>query len=177
MIIYREATPEDATSIAMLHAQSWQTHYRGIMSDAFLDGPVKQDRLDTWTNRLEHPKDNQYILLAEENNRLCGFACALADHDPVFGTLLDNLHVRTSIHGKGTGRHLITAAAKWAYNRNPDAQFYLWVFEKNTGARKFYEKLGAVNHQTLSMENPDGTFSQTCRYVWTDVKKLSGLSS
>jgi hypothetical protein len=42
---YREATANDAEKIAALHARYWQIHYRGILSDAFLDGEVEENRL------------------------------------------------------------------------------------------------------------------------------------
>ena len=35
---YRNATHEEAEAIADLHAKSWQTAYRGILSDDFLSG-------------------------------------------------------------------------------------------------------------------------------------------
>jgi GNAT superfamily N-acetyltransferase len=169
---YREATGNDTEKIALLHAQSWQQHYRGILSDEFLDGYVGENRLEIWKSRLQHPNDKQYILLAEEKDTLCGFACVFADDNPVWGTLLDNLHVLAPRKGQGIGTKLLKLAAQWAYNRNPATNFYLWVFEKNSSARRFYEGLGAVNHEVVSTENPGGGYANACRYVWTDVKKL-----
>jgi hypothetical protein len=37
---FRAAGPGDAHAIAALHAGSWQRHYRGAFSDAFLDNDV-----------------------------------------------------------------------------------------------------------------------------------------
>jgi GNAT superfamily N-acetyltransferase len=37
---FRAAGPGDANAIAGLHADSWQRHYRGAFSDAFLDNDV-----------------------------------------------------------------------------------------------------------------------------------------
>ena len=37
---FRAAGPGDANAIAGLHADSWQRHYRGAFSDAFLDHDV-----------------------------------------------------------------------------------------------------------------------------------------
>lgn len=177
MITYREATANDAEKIALLHAQSWQRHYRGIMQDAYLDGPVEENRLEVWKGRLHNPQDKQYVLVAEEDDQLCGFACVFAEYDPAWGALLDNLHVSQQYQGKGIGARLLKSAAKWAYMRNPDAGFYLWVFVKNTSARKFYENLGATNQEVVATENPDGGFADACRYVWTDVKKLVETNS
>lgn len=170
--MYREATGNDTEQIALLHTQSWQRHYRGILNDEFLDGDLGKNRLETWKSRLQHPNDRQYIILAEEKAILCGFACVFADEDPLWGALLDNLHVLAPWKGQGIGTKLLKLAAQWSYNYNPATGFYLWVFTKNTRARRFYEGLGAVNQAVVLKENPGGGSADTCRYVWTDVKKL-----
>ncbi|UFH55222.1 GNAT family N-acetyltransferase [Spirosoma sp. KNUC1025] len=172
MITYREAISEDADPIAQLHSLSWQQNYRGIWSDTFLDGPVHQNRLEIWRNRFQQPPINQYVIIAETDAVLCGFACAYAEDSPVWGTLLDNLHVRKELKGQGIGRILIQLAARWSYQKNPKSGFYLWVLAQNTNAQKFYNKLGGVNAETVSLANPDGSFSDCYRYVWTDVTTL-----
>jgi GNAT superfamily N-acetyltransferase len=172
-MIYRTATPEDAEKIALLHTKSWQRHYRGILRDAFLDGPLQTDRLTLWKSRLLHPTDTQFVLLAEENETLAGFACVLADADPLWGALLDNLHVVAERKGQGIGTRLLKSAARWAYQRNPAALFHLWVFEENTNARRFYESLGGVNQEVVSTANPGGGWANACRYGWTDLKELT----
>ncbi len=49
---FRAAAPGDAKAIAALHADSWQRHYRGAFSDAFLDHDVAGYLLPLWTERL-----------------------------------------------------------------------------------------------------------------------------
>ena len=51
MINYRLAKPEDEAAIAKLHAESWQKHYRGIFSDAYLDEHVVKERADLWAEQ------------------------------------------------------------------------------------------------------------------------------
>lgn len=172
-MIYRKATLNDTEKIAFLHTQSWQRNYRGILRDEFLDGTLKENRLATWEDRLQNPRDNQYVIVAEEKETISGFACVFAEDDPVWGALLDNLHVVAERKGQGIGTRLLKLAAQWAYERNPATNFHLWVFEKNRSARQFYESLGAVNYEVVSTENPGGGFADACRYVWTDIKKLT----
>lgn len=172
MITYREATTDDAEQIAQLHSLSWQQNYRGIWRDEFLNGPVVENRRAVWQNRLSQPTPNQHIIVAEHLGTICGFACLYTDDDPIWGTLLDNLHVHSDQKGRGVGTMLIKSAARWAHAKNPEAGFYLWVLPQNTNARNFYEKLGATNHELVSHETPDGGLSDAYRYVWPDVTKL-----
>lgn len=172
MITYREATLIDAEAIAQLHSLSWQQNYRGIWRDDFLDGPVLDNRRQVWFERLSKPAPNQQVFVAEEKGLIYGFACVYADDDPVWGTLLDNLHVLRSQKGKGIGTQLLQSAARWAYTRNPDAGLYLWVLTQNTSAQLFYQKLGAVNQEVMLHENPGGGISDAYRYVWPDITRL-----
>lgn len=48
---YRQATPDDAPAIALLHAESWRMHYRGAYADDYLDGPVYDERAAVWHSR------------------------------------------------------------------------------------------------------------------------------
>lgn len=166
MLYLRAADAADAPAIARLHAESWRRNYRGIWRDAYLDGPVYADRAEVWHKRLSDPADNQRILLAVDGENLAGFACLYLHDDPVFGTLLDNLHVSYNYQGKGIGAQLIRAAAGIAQAQAPEVPFYLWVLEGNQAARGFYEKSGGVHRETTEAMEPDGGTSVICRYVW-----------
>ncbi|QHT71050.1 GNAT family N-acetyltransferase [Rhodocytophaga rosea] len=169
---FREATQQDIEQIALLHTRSWQENYQGILLDEYLNNEVKQDRLKVWKERLEHPKENQYILVAEENGFICGLACVFASHDPVWGSLLDNLHILSTYKGKGLGRKLLRSAAAWAYEQDATQPFYLWVYTRNVSARKFYQLMGGVHEETTEVENPGGGYGEVHRIVWRDIPAL-----
>jgi GNAT superfamily N-acetyltransferase len=169
---YREATIEDVEQIASLHAQSWQKHYRGILQEDYLNTQVLEDRRQVWQARLQHPAENQYVLVAEENHKICGLACLYLNHDPVWGSLLDNLHVSSAYKGQGIGRQLLVSVASWSYARSPLLPVYLWVYTKNESARGFYASLGGSHVETQEVENPGGGYGEVCRYVWKDVPTL-----
>jgi GNAT superfamily N-acetyltransferase len=171
-MILREATIKDSEQIALLHAQSWQVHYRGILREEYLNNMVQEDRLQLWHNRLLHPKPNQYVLVAEEKPVICGLACLYANYDPVWGSLLDNLHVLPPYKGRGIGRRLLLSAAAWSYHQNPVMPLHLWVYVKNESARGFYASLGGVHEETQQVENPGGGNAEVCLYIWRDVATL-----
>jgi len=168
----RLATREDAEVIAHLHAESWRVAYRGIFRDDFLDGDVIADRETVWHERLSSPVSNQYVLVAEKSGDLVGFVCAYGNEDPVFGTFIDNLHVRADQKRQGIGRELMRNVACWSRENHPLAGIYLSVLEPNVPARRFYESLGAINFESRNWEPPGGGQVVDLRYTWPDSQKL-----
>jgi GNAT superfamily N-acetyltransferase len=164
----RPATTADIHAIAKLHAESWRVTYRGQYTDTFLDGPVYDDRLSVWRNRLTSPTPNQHTIVAEDSDALLGFACAFGDHDPRWGTLLDNIHVEPTHKGSGIGTELIREIAAWALDAHPSAALHLRVLEANAPARRFYERLGAKNVERTTSNPPGGGAVVSFRYAWPD---------
>ena len=175
MVTYRLASSTDAEAIAQLHARSWQQHYRGILRDHYLDHAVEADRWAVWRERLQHPTDQQRILIATEDKQPIGLACTYLDHDPRWGALLDNLHVAAGQQGRGLGRTLMQRTAQWVNRERPRQGLYLWVYEENTAARAFYERMGGQRQETATVENPGGGRASVLRYAWSDLMRLERL--
>jgi len=168
----RVAEPADADVIAQLHARSWHTAYRGILSDAFLDGPLLADRQALWRARFaEVNRTGQMVLVDEEDGKILGFACAFLDADPEWGTLLDNLHVIPESKGKGLGRQLMAEVATRILKLNR-TRLHLWAFEQNHAARSFYERLGGIITTSHAESAPDGREVNAVRYCWSDLANV-----
>jgi len=129
MITLRPAQYSDYTAIAKLHTDNWRNTYRGILSDHYLDHEVEQDRLTTWQERLQSPKANQRVTLATSDNEIIGFCCTFLDEDAVFGSLIDNLHVKSSLRKSGVGKMLMSNSAKQVSEQAVNKKLYLWVYE------------------------------------------------
>lgn len=74
--------------------------------------------------------DDQEVWVAEEDNRLLGFAALGED-------MLNHLYVEPAEQGRGVGTTLFGRARE----RRPNG-FRLWTFQRNMAARRFYERLG-----------------------------------
>lgn len=173
MVTYRQANILDYKKIAELHVKSWQQHYRGNFSDNFLDREAAAERDRVWKSRLTCPSPDQYVMVAELDGELCGFACAYKDEHVHYGTLLDNLHVARSAQGKGVGRNLIGLVAQEALNNDPSAKMYLWVLENNVSAFGFYERLGGVKLETVVGNDIGDKEVLKCRMVWNSLQLLA----
>jgi GNAT superfamily N-acetyltransferase len=170
---YRQANDQDVGAIAALHADSWQRHYRGAYLDSYLDGDVVADRLEVWASRLAPPRLNQHTVVAESGNDVVGFAHVIFDHDPKWGALLDNLHVRNDLRGHGIGTHLLSRAALGLLDHRPAGPIYLWVLDQNNAAQSFYEARGGIRAESeLLGPFPGGGTAMGHRYVWADATML-----
>jgi ribosomal protein S18 acetylase RimI-like enzyme len=172
MIEYRPAKPSDAQAIASLHARSWRENYRGSFHDAFLDGDLDGERLRVWRERLDHPSGHQLVEVALDGASLVGFVCVYGAQDSRWGSLIDNLHVAGAAKRNGIGSSLMRQAGAWLARRYPELAVYLFVLEVNTSARRFYERLGARNAGTSTMETHGGAAVRSCRYVWPRAERL-----
>jgi ribosomal protein S18 acetylase RimI-like enzyme len=169
---YRIATKNDAHAIAQLHTNSWRVSYRGILNERYLETEILQDRLQLWTKRLAQPTPTQYVLLATEGDKLCGFVCVYGDDDERWGALIDNLHVSPELKGRGIGAGLMRKAASWILQNYPYLGLYLWVYADNQEAIQFYERMSGTKVGSKIHNNPGGGSANAIRYVWKDLKSL-----
>ena len=169
---FRLGGVSDAEAIATLHAESWRRHYRGAYSDAFLDGDVQADRVALWTARLREPDGRSQTILAEDGDRLLAFAHTVFDADPVWGALLDNLHVIGEAKRRGIGSRLLSLSARGVLERGTG--MYLWVLEQNLDARAFYTARGGRCVERAPVPPPGGIASRLngspvgLRFAWTN---------
>jgi GNAT superfamily N-acetyltransferase len=168
--------PADAMRAAKLHAESWKTAYRGIVSDAYLDTQCDADRAEKWTARMASWNPERAVLLFARaaNGADLGFACALLDAEPKHGVLLDNLHVRPALKRGGVGRALIAETGRWVAATSPGTPMYLTVYRDNAVAVPFYRRMGGVEHDAGMEHFKDGTSAPILRFVWAEPGKIAG---
>jgi GNAT superfamily N-acetyltransferase len=115
------------------------------------------------------------VQLAEDGATLVGFSCVFLRAHPVWGALLDNLHVTQSMKGQGVGRRLLAAAAEWCEAHQPGTGLFLWVYERNLEARRFYERFGAREIESVITELPGGGGAVIVRYGWPSAARVSAV--
>jgi len=168
----------DAQAIAALHADSWQRHYRGAFSDAFLDHDAYRYLLQLWTARLAAPDPRARTILAEHDGTVAGFAHTILGQHATWGAFLDNLHVTSGLKRQGIGTRLLALTGQAIKDASPGSGLYLWVLEQNTDARAFYTARGGACVDRLQVPPPGGDPARlngnpiTLLYAWRDPSQL-----
>jgi GNAT superfamily N-acetyltransferase len=175
---FRPACPGDARAIAALHAGSWQRHYRGAFSGAFLDQDADGYLLPLWTERLAIPDPRARTILAERDGTVVGLAHTLLGQDATWGAFLDNLHVAYGLKRQGIGTRLLALTGQAVLDWSPSSGLYLWVLEQNSEARAFYAARGGACVGRVRVPPPGGDPSRlsgkpiSLIYAWRDLSQL-----
>jgi ribosomal protein S18 acetylase RimI-like enzyme len=159
----RHATQSDLKGIAAIHAESWKNAYSDVLPAEFLAGKIDRDFESHWNEiRIQ----NGDIVLVAEENSLVGFVAVWCRPIP----FIDNLHVRPSQRSKKIGFALMKAVAKELIKKGHNTA-YLWVFESNEKAIRFYERLGGLQKEQ-SMKNLFGYDVLSRKIEWDDISTI-----
>jgi ribosomal protein S18 acetylase RimI-like enzyme len=172
-IVIRAATEADTATIAAIHAASWRDAYAHILAPEFLGGGIEADRLGLWSQRFRDRPPAQLVKIASDSSGLAqAFACAYCDVDPVWGSLLDNLHVRPQARGQGIGEQLFRALAGQLSSAASSSGLHLWVFEANVAGLRFYHRLGGRVVESDISPMPAAGGKTVLRVHWPTVAQI-----
>ena len=142
-ITIRQAEKEDVRQIAEILVEDWQTAYRGIMDDAFLDSMSADQRYEIEVKRY------QKFIVAADGDEILGYAWLEAsDEEPADCEVID-LYVRYAKRNRGIGKLLMRHAVDH-FRETGKKKMIIWCLKKNTESRKFYEKIGGKEFKTGS---------------------------
>nr|WP_320191642.1 GNAT family N-acetyltransferase [uncultured Desulfobacter sp.] len=163
MTIIRNATKSDINSIVAIHAESWRNTYSDELPSKFLTEQLDKEFERHWN---EIQIKNEDIVLVAEKDSIVGFVAVWCHPIP----FIDNLHVTTSQRSKNIGSTLMKAVANELMKKKHNTA-YLWVFESNKKAIRFYERLGGVQAQQ-TMKNVFG-YDVLCRKIeWNNLSTI-----
>jgi ribosomal protein S18 acetylase RimI-like enzyme len=164
----RPARTADAAQIALVHVRSWQSAYRGLVPQEYLDSLDPVQRLAGWERilaKLDPVSDG--VLVAGEANRLQGFVAYCPsrddDTDPTDTGEVTVLYLLPGAWGQGTGRRLMAAAVDGLTAAGYDHAI-LWVLDSNARARRFYHAAGWSPDGSAKDEDIGGAAVTELRY-------------
>lgn len=161
----RPAVLADADQLGRVHVAAWQSTYRGMMPDGFLDGLDPAQRADGWRQHLgsDSPVTS---LVAELDGEVVGFANYGPPNDTDLGPDVGELwaiNVAPTAWGRGLGRALMDAVLDALHDAGYE-HAVLWVADRNERARRFYEIGGWRADGATKVDTFGGTEVREVRY-------------
>ena len=170
MVEIVEAGPEYADAIARLHAENWQSTYRGILPDDYLDTQVDAERLDYWRAAFANGSYSMVRVAVDSAGGIAGFSGLKAGVDQGYDQTIEHLHVSLAARGIGLGRALMADAALQTMKKG-GSSMCLWVFDENDNAIGFYEALGGTT-DARGTDKFAGGDAPDRRIGWRDLARL-----
>lgn len=135
-IIIRKALPEDAYDYTVCAISSRQSAYKGIVPDEYLDNMLveKEQQVEKIRKNLTDPDIESYCVIYE--SKMIGFLAIYKRHAEIGA-----IYLIKDFWGKGYGKEMLDFATNELKSEG-HKKIFLWVFEENNRARRFYEKHG-----------------------------------
>jgi ribosomal protein S18 acetylase RimI-like enzyme len=141
----RAAELSDAAAIANVHIASWQSAYRGLISDSLLDGMSLVRRALAWQEILSARRST--TLVADVDGSVVGFAdfgpARDEDLNPRSDAELNALYVEPAYWSRGFG-FCLWSRMRSLLRLTDFSTLVLWVLESNQRGRHFYERQGCL---------------------------------
>ena len=139
----RKAIKEDSYSIAKLIVSSWQTAYKELIDDNYLNNLSVSDRVIGWENHILNQNENNHIYVYEEDNKILGVIRfgKPTDESTKYNSEILVLYVEPTLKRKGIGTKLFNFAKTYFINNNT-TNMIIWCLKDNVPSINFYKKMG-----------------------------------
>lgn len=170
----RFASHDDLSDIARVNVDVWQSTYRGLMSDDFLDSLSYDASRERFARMLSRTDTPSFVVAADTGDGIVGYAHAGASRERSLAPDIDGelygLYLLPSYHRQGVGRKLVKAAATELAERGYRSMVVV-VFTDNQNGRQFYQAMGA-KPLIERIAGIRGEFVKELLYVFEDVTEV-----
>jgi len=167
----RPGTGDDIFAIAGVLVDTWRSTFRGVLTDAFLDGMSREEQAIRHARRMGVAGVAYLVAVEPSADDIVGFA----NFGPARGRVpadiyeLYALYIRSEHQKTGIGAALVRSVAAHCAERGAKSLF-AWVLASNPN-RRFYERLGARAVETSRIGLGDQSYEQVA-YLWEDIEAL-----
>ncbi|MGD7044691.1 N-acetyltransferase family protein [Jeotgalibacillus proteolyticus] len=166
----RKAAREDALKISRVRVQGWQSTYKGLIDQKFLDGMSEKRLAEKWEKDFDDERACTWV--AEIDNEIIGFAIAGESREsdfPHHPYEIMAIYLLKPHQNQGIGQMLVSKIIE-QLALTGDGGIYVWAFDENPYCA-FYQKLGGtpMSHQVLEIEGKG--YNETA-YGWESLRDI-----
>lgn len=140
----RKAKIEDSNSIANLILRGWQTAYKGLIDQEFLDDMQEDEMSKGWKRNIFSQNESNNIYVYEEENKILGvirFGKPDDENDELHNAEIHVLYVEPELKRNGIGSKLFNYAKNYFIEHNRK-KLIIWCLKGNDPSIEFYKKMG-----------------------------------
>ena len=163
-IIVNEATYEDLKSISNIQSESWKDAFQNILSPKTLKESTVIDKCYEILKSIYSEKIG-HLYIARVNDLPCG---ELFWYNSSNQIEIVSIHVLPFMKNKKIGSSMLNVAMSDIQKLEYE-EIFLWVFEKNDSARRFYEKSGFICTNERRKSDYDDEMEIKYKMVKTNV--------
>ncbi len=168
-MLIRKANIYDTTDIARVHAETWRSAYRRVLSEEYLSQFTLEKRKKYW---MKYINDGKSVYVVEEKSgEIIAFVVPNVQRDEHRGYVgeISAIYVQDRFQRRGVGRKLVATCARLMVN-NDVKSMRVWVLKDNP-ARQFYRLLGGTECDAR-IERLDNKDYLKLAYIWDDLPAL-----
>ncbi|MDT0613104.1 GNAT family N-acetyltransferase [Streptomyces lancefieldiae] len=161
-------TLADCDRVSEIRVRGWQSAYRGLMPQPYLDGLSVTEDAERRRSLFTRAPAHMVNLVAEDpDGEVVGWACHGPYRDGERLTAdaeLYAIYVDTGRFGTGVGQALLQESVRRC-SAAGHGRMLLWVLRGNTRARRFYERAGFAADGAEEASEVDGVSVPEVRYA------------
>jgi ribosomal protein S18 acetylase RimI-like enzyme len=174
----RKAVIDDAAAIASVHIKSWQTIYKNIIPQPYLDSLSSSDNFLARVNKRKEllSGNNSETLVVTFKDSIVGFCDYGKERSKIDSTIgeIYAIYLLEEYRNQRIGRRLILNAVNCLKEKGYKSLF-LWVLEENLPAKKFYESLGGTVKESKVIEIAGNQYNEIS-YLWPSLESITKLN-
>lgn len=166
-LLIRPMALADCDRVAEIRVRGWQSAYRGLIPQSYLDGMSVARDAERHRTRFGQGDGSVVNLVAEWDGEVMGWACHGPYRDGEVRTAdaeLYAVYVDPRRYGTGIGHALLLETLRGRTAVGHD-RMYLWVLRDNVRARRFYERAGFDADGIEEPFEADGVLVPEVRYA------------
>lgn len=140
----RKAKKEDSKEISELVIRGWQSAYKGLIDDDFLNNMSAEIGKENWERVITFQNEDDNVFVYEEDNKVLGiirFGTPEDKENKKYNAEIHVLYVEPNLKRQGIGSKLFNFAKETLINQGRK-NLIIWCLKGNEQGFSFYQKMG-----------------------------------
>ncbi len=147
-IAIKKATKKDIDDIVKIKIKGWQTAYKDILSDEYLDNMSYEENYQKFLKEISDESSKRQNYVITKNDKVIGFSKFAITKGEKYDSQIYAIYIEPSLKNKGYGTILFNYLKEYFRSQNCN-NMILWCIYRNNPSREFYKKRGCIEGKKM----------------------------